>query len=182
MAPSHRLDAALLSVEGKACREAGVLVLLYPDADGAARVVLTARPPDLRDHAGQVSFPGGRREPGETYVETALREAHEEVRLDPAAVEVVVAMTPLYIPPSRFCCHPFVALSEAEPALVPGEREVAEILRVRLADLFAPEHAGVEEREVQGASSRVPYFQSGEHRVWGATAMMLAELRALALP
>ena len=179
MAPSHRLDAEVLSVRAKTCREAAVLVLLYPGADGAATVVLTARPPDLRDHAGQVAFPGGAREPGEGFVETALREAREEVGLDPAAVEVVGALTPLYIPPTRFCAHPFAALAEVPPLLVPLEREVAAILHVPLADLFDPAAVALGEWEVRGEPSRVPYVAVGPHPVWGATAMMLAELRAL---
>ena len=179
MAPSHRLDRALLSVEGKTCREAGVLVLLHPDDEGAACVVLTARPPSLREHAGQVAFPGGRREAGEALPDTALREAHEEVALDPSSVEMIGAMTPLYVPPSRFCVYPFVALAPAPPTLAPMEQEVAEILHVRLAELFDPARTAVDTWETVHGLSDVPYFTAGTHRVWGATAMMLAELRAL---
>lgn len=181
MAPSSRLDRWMLSVDGKKGREAAVLALVHPDDRGAACVVLTARPDGMRDHAGQVAFPGGRREPGESFVETALREAHEEVLLDVRAAELVGPMTPLYIPPTRFLCHPFVALAETCPALVPGEAEVAAILHVPLGDLFAPEALAFGTWEVNGQSSaQVPYYRVGDYRVWGATAMMLAELRALA--
>lgn len=180
MAPSSRLDRWMLSVEGKAGREAAVLVLLHPDAEGRACVVLTARPDGLRDHAGQVSFPGGRREPDEAFHEAALREAHEEVGLDAHAVALAGPMTPLYIPPTRFRCHPFVALAGAPPALVPGEAEVAAVLHVPLEALFAPEALEMGTWEVNGAvSARVPYYRVGRYRVWGATAMMLAELHAL---
>ncbi len=180
MAPSHRLDAALLSVTGKTAREAGVLVLLHPDAEGQACVVLTARPPSLRDHAGQVSFPGGRREDGEAFEATALREAHEEVNLDPGTVAMIGAMTPIYIPPSRFSVYPFVALAPGWPALRPMEAEVAEILHAPLSRLFDPAHTHVGTWETVHGLSDVPYFVAGAHRVWGATAMMLAELRTLA--
>jgi 8-oxo-dGTP pyrophosphatase MutT (NUDIX family) len=182
MAPSHRLDRALLSVEGKKCREAGVLVLLHPDAHGAACVVLTVRPPEMKAHAGQVAFPGGRREEGETLEAAALREAHEEVALDPADVDVLGPLTPLYVPPSRFCVYPFVAVAHGIPALTPMEAEVAEILRVPLAALFDPANTGVGTWDTVHGLSDVPYFLAGPHRVWGATAMMLAELRTLVAP
>lgn len=184
MAPSSRLDRALLSVEGKTGREAAVLVLVHPDRHGAACVVLTARPDTMRDHAGQVAFPGGRREPGETLVETALREAHEEIGLNRDDAALAGAMTPLYIPPTRFRCHPFVALAPSVPDLVPEPGEVTALLRVPLRTLFAPEALQVGAWTVNGqASARVPYYRvdapGGGYRVWGATAMMLAELRAL---
>ncbi len=182
MAPSHRLDAALLSVESKKCREAAVLVLVYPDARGRACLVLTARPPALRDHAGQVAFPGGRREPGETFWQTALREAREEVGLDPARAAPLGALTPLYIPPSRFCVYPFVAACGEVPPLVPLEAEVARILHVPLAHLLDPQQQGVGVWEVRGEPSRVPFYHVEGYEVWGATAMMLAELLALLRP
>ena len=192
MAPSSRLDRALLSVEGKSGREAAVLVLLHPGPDGEACVVLTARPDTMRDHAGQVAFPGGRREPGETLVQTALREAHEEIGLAADGATLVGAMTPLYIPPTRFRCHPFVALAPSVPNLVPEPGEVTALLRVPLRTLFAPEAVEVGAWTVNGQpSARVPYYRvealerapdgapDGGYRVWGATAMMLAELHAL---
>ena len=188
MAPSSRLDRALLSVEGKTGREAAVLVLVHPAPDGAACVVLTARPDTMRDHAGQVAFPGGRREPGEALVETALREAHEEIGLRRDEAALVGAMTPLYIPPTRFRCHPFVALVASAPDLVPEPGEVTALLRVPLRTLFAPEAVAVGAWTVNGQpSARVPYYRvvadgnagGADYRVWGATAMMLAELHAL---
>lgn len=178
MAPSHRLDRALLSVEGKKCREAGVLAFLYPQA-GAPMLVLTARPPSLRDHAGQVAFPGGRREEGETFEQTALREAHEEVSLDPAGVRLLGALTPLYIPPSRFCVYPFVGVCAAPPALRPMEVEVDRILHVPVAHLLDPATRAVGQWAVRDEASDVPYYRVEDLQVWGATAMMLAELLAV---
>lgn len=178
MAPSHRLDRVLLSVEGKKAREAAVLALLYPLA-GQAALVLTARPPSLRDHGGQVAFPGGQREPGEMFLQAALREANEEVGLDPEQVEVLGALTPLYIPPSRFCVYPFVAICEAPPALFPMEAEVARVLHVPIPHLLDPQQRGHGRWEVRGEPSDVPFFEVEGLQVWGATAMMLAELLAL---
>lgn len=179
MAPSHRLDGALLSVDRKKCREAGVLALLYPVGD-VPTLVLTARPPSLRDHAGQVAFPGGRREAGETFDQTALREAHEEVALDPASVRLLGALTPLYIPPSRFCVYPFVGVCAAPPHLRPMEAEVARVLHVPLTQLLDPACRQQGRWTVRDELSDVPFYACGGLQVWGATAMMLAELLAVA--
>jgi 8-oxo-dGTP pyrophosphatase MutT (NUDIX family) len=184
MAMRYRATPDLLAVEGKDCREAGVLALLVPlpgaEADGPPRpaVVLTQRRDDLPDHAGQIAFPGGRREPGETYVATALREADEEVNLDPSAVDVLGALTPLYIPPSNFCVHPFVGVAERDPPLRPTDAEVRAILRVPLATLLAPATRRVEPWTLGGRTVDVPFYDVDGHAVWGATAMMLAELLA----
>ncbi len=175
MAPSHRLDRALLSVERKTCREAAVLALFYPHA-GEPTLVLTARPPSMRDHAGQVAFPGGRREPGETFEQTALREAREEIALDPSNVRLLGALTPLYIPPSRFCVYPFVGVCAAPPVLQPMEAEVACVLHVPLSHLLDPGRRGTGRWQVRGEASEVPFYDVEGYEVWGATAMMLAEL------
>ncbi len=178
MAPRYRQDARLADVRDKRCREAGVLALLFPLADEPA-VLLTVRRDDLNNHAGQISFPGGRREPGEDLRATALREAHEEVGLAPEAVEILGALTPLYIPPSNFCVYPFVGVTTRAPDLRPHDAEVAEVLAVPLARLTAP---GIRRREpwtLRGRTIEVPFFDLDGHKVWGATAMMLAELLAL---
>ncbi len=184
MAMRYRATPDLLSVEGKDCREAAVLALLVPLADGEKGgpsrpgVVLTQRHDDLPDHAGQIAFPGGRREPGETYVATALREAYEEVGLDAATVDVLGALTPLYIPPSNFCVHPFVGVVDGPPPLRPTDAEVRALLRVPLATLLAPATRRVEPWALGGRTVDVPFYDVDGHAVWGATAMMLAELLA----
>ncbi|WP_456427251.1 NUDIX hydrolase [Rhodocaloribacter sp.] len=178
MAPVYRQDARLADVRDKRCREAGVLALLFP-LDDAPAVLLTIRRAHLNDHAGQISFPGGRREPGEDLRATALREAHEELGLAPESVEVLGALTPLYIPPSNFCVYPYVGVTTRAPDLRPHDEEVAEVLAVPLARLTAP---GVRRREpwtLRGRTVEVPFFDLDGHKVWGATAMMLAELLAL---
>lgn len=178
MAPVYRQDPAMASVEGKACREAGVLALFFP-LDGIPYLLLTARHADLRHHAGQVSFPGGQREPGEALHETALREAHEEVGLPPETVDVLGPLTPLYIPPSGFCVYPFVGTATALPALRPLDAEVDAVLHVPLAHLLDPPTRRIEPWLLRGREVEVPFFAFDDFRVWGATAMMLAELLAL---
>ncbi len=179
MAPRYRQDAALADVRGKPCREAAVLALLHPMADGVPALVLTVRPPDLRHHGGQVAFPGGRREPGESLEATALREAHEEIGLPPEQVELLGALTPLYIPPSNFCVYPFVGAMAVPPVLYPADEEVAEILHVPLPLLQAADTRRVESWRLHGREVEVPFFALAGHKVWGATAMMLSELLAL---
>ena len=174
MAPRYAAREEALSISGRDCREAGVLALLYPN--GEPHLVLTVRRDDLPDHPGQISFPGGQRETGETLPETALREAQEEVDLPPGDVHLLGALTPLFVPPSNFCVHPFVGITEGVPVLTPTDREVGDILHVPIRTLLQPDTRVVETWTLHGREIDVPYYQVGEHVVWGATAMMLAEL------
>ena len=181
MAPPARTTSAQVSVEGKTCREAGVLALLYPgEEDRRPLLVLTERRDHLDDHAGQVSFPGGRREEGESLQGTALREAREEIALDARRVEVLGPLTPLYIPPSAYCVHPFVGITRSVPALHPADAEVATLLHVPLALLLDPGTLARKPWDVHGRTVEVPFYDvPGHPPIWGATAMMLAELLAL---
>ena len=129
--------------EGVTPRESAVLVLLYP-RDGQMTVVMILRADDGGSHSGQVSFPGGGREPGETPEETALREAREEVGLDPAAVTFLGALTPLYIPISQNRIHPLVAYTSARPDYVVDPHEVQRVIEAPLA-FFIDERNVVEE-------------------------------------
>ena len=155
-----------------------MLVLFFP-RDDVPTLLLTVRRADLKAHPGQISFPGGRREPDETLRQTALREAHEEVGLDPASVEVLGTLTPLYIPPSNFCVHPYVATIPTAPALRPQDAEVEAVLCVSLPHLLDPQTHRIEPWMLRGREIEVPFLDVDGHKVWGATAMMLAELLAL---
>jgi 8-oxo-dGTP pyrophosphatase MutT (NUDIX family) len=178
MAPTYRQNPALASVVGKACREAGVLIPIFPRQD-APTLLLTVRHGDLKHHSGQVSFPGGAREPDEPLHVTALREAWEEIGIVPEAVELLGALTPLYIPPSNFCVYPFVGLLSEPPVAPLQTAEVAAVLHVPVAHLLAPATRGQEDRLLRGQRVTVPFFAVQDYKVWGATAMMLAELLAL---
>lgn len=180
MAPEYRQDPNAISTDGKTCREAAVLALLVPVEDTPA-VVLTLRPSHLPHHAGQVSFPGGSREPGESLLETALREAREEVGLADE-VEVLGPLSPLYIPPTAFCVYPFVAVCPHPPDLIPYEAEVEAILHVPISQLLDPATRRREQREVRGTLAWVPFYTVGPYEIWGATAMILAELLLLLEP
>lgn len=155
-------------------REGAVLLLLYPKRQEIC-IVLTRRRDDLQAHAGQISFPGGRREVLETPAHAALRETHEEIGVDPSQVQLLGELTPLYIPPSDFEVHPFVGWHEQPASFSPQPSEVAELLEVPLQMLFDAKTRQEETWHQRGLELQVPYFSIGLHKVWGATAMILSE-------
>jgi 8-oxo-dGTP pyrophosphatase MutT (NUDIX family) len=158
-----------------------VLVPLYADEHGAPHAVFTRRRDDLRRHPGEISFPGGRRDDGETLVATALREAHEEVGLPPAAVEIVGALAPFGTFVTNYAIYPFVGLIEPGFAWVLGETEVAEVFELSLAALAAA-HA-MKRLVRKGIAFRTDVYEVGGHMIWGATARILADLlRRIAPP
>jgi 8-oxo-dGTP pyrophosphatase MutT (NUDIX family) len=176
MAPRHA-TGPLPRVAEPDMRHAAALLLLYPH-DDAWHVPLTLRGANLRHHTSQVSLPGGRIDEGESLEQTALREAQEEVGVDPASVEVLGALTPLPIVASRHLLHTVVGVAAGRPAFVIHEHEVERLIEVPLARLQSPDILR-EAREVQRSPELgpmiVPYFDLDDVRVWGATAMVLAE-------
>lgn len=150
----------------------------FPSGDGDAHIILTVRADGLR-HGGQVSLPGGVVDPGETFEQAALREAHEEVALPLEDVHVLGALTPLDIPVSGFRLHPIVATRASRPLLTPSDSEVARILEVSVDDLLDAGHFVTTQRQRDGVSLTVPAFRIANVEIWGATAMVLAEFLAL---
>jgi 8-oxo-dGTP pyrophosphatase MutT (NUDIX family) len=167
-----------LRVEGS--RDAAVLVPVF-EAEGVARLVLTKRPETMPSHQGEIAFPGGTVDPGvdATSEAAALREAEEEVGLDPAVVEVVAALEPLGTVGSRFVIHPFVGLVEGVPALAPDPREVERVFDVALSELLDPETYREERWTLPPGDWRpfdvltVVFFELEGETVWGATARIL---------
>lgn len=160
-------------------RNAAVLVALYDGPQGA-EVVLTRRARHMRNHSGEVSFPGGRLDPGETPVQAALREADEEVCLAPGTVEVVGELDHLSTIVSRSHIVPIVGHLRQRPELRPGTTEVDRILHVPLAELlrrdtFREERWGTDELE-----RPVYFFFLDDETVWGATGRMLVQLLEIA--
>jgi len=159
------------------CRRAAGLLLVYP-LDGQARIVLTQRA-DLPDHGGQVSLPGGEVEPDETFIDAALREAHEEVSIEPRLVRVLGRLTPLHIPVSNFVLHPIVGMAHERPPMRAADREVARIIEPEIVALADPSRQAVRVGTYSEPPPLIPYFDVEELEVWGATAMVLAEFLAV---
>ena len=167
---------------GTDTRAAAALVCLFPDAVGAVRVILTERVDHGGHHSGEVSLPGGKAEPGELDpVETALREAREEIGLDPAAcgLELLGFLEPTWIPASNFRVMPVVGLAARAPSLVADPREVFAIFDAPL-EAFLPDAPRTNlERTIRGWPLRHGAYTVDGRVVWGATARILAQLGAV---
>lgn len=162
-------------------REGGVLLLLYPLRPGGELcLVLTRRTDSVGSHRGQISFPGGSVDPGDPSTSyTALREACEEIGVCEEDLRLLGDLTPLYIPPSDFRIYPHVAYLPRRPRFSAQPDEVAELLEVPVSYFLDEGHVVVEEWTIGGESRRVPFFDVHGHKVWGATAMVLAEFAAV---
>ena len=169
MAPHPRSDHEQKAQVGVR-RVAAVLILIYASR-GEPHLVLTVRKSDLPHHRGQVALPGGEVEEGETLEAAALREAQEEVGVPPADARILGSLTPLHLSVSGFEVHPIVAVADRRPDLRGSDGEVARLLEIPLAELVDARCVRVEDR--------VPFFALGGERVWGATAMILAEFLGL---
>ena len=187
MAPSPRLGWDPLKFP-EGAKDGAALLLLYPAFAGAKggetlHIALTVRGTGLRNHTGQVSLPGGRVDEGETLEAAALREATEEIGVDPSTVELLGRLTPLHIPVSGFLLHPIVGFTSMRPAFQRAEWEVARIIEAPVPLLADPAIVKRETRTrvVKGQSIDVdvPYFDIDGEKVWGATAMVLAEFCAI---
>ena len=157
-----------------------VLIALYQD-QGALKTVMMKRPDYDGTHSGQVSFPGGKVENEDRDIfHTALREAEEEVNIIQGDVNVIGRLTELYIPPSNFLVHPIIGMLESPPNLVPDRHEVESILVTDLKYLLRDDI--IDETEIKlssGFQLKTPSFEVDGHTVWGATAMIIAELKQL---
>ena len=164
-------------------RDSAVLQLIYP-INNEPTLLFIRRSDDGRTHGGQISFPGGRHEEADTDFQiTALRETQEEVGIIPSNIELIGALTPLYIPVSFYMVHPFVAWSETRPEFHPNIEEVSEIIEVPVASLFHKENkiiTHVTSTAMPGQTFTVPAYNLPDGSfIWGATAMMLSELEEL---
>ena len=171
------------AVSGRRARPAAVLVLLYPDEVGEARVVLIERTTaDGHHHSGEVSFPGGKAEPEDAdEIATALREAAEEVALDAAAagIRIVGLLERFWIPVSDFEVTPVVALADRRPVMAPAPAEVARIVEPPIAQFLPDAPIEMVERTVRDWPLRYGAYAVEGLSVWGATARVLSQLGAV---
>jgi mutator protein MutT len=188
----RRTDDVLASLEAHArllrpyspdhpdSRLSAVLVALA-DGEHGAEVLVTRRAMHLRDHRGEISFPGGRLEPGETPVQAALREAHEEVGLDPSLVELFGELGHLNTWVSRSYIVPVLGRLDRWPDLHPATGEVDRILHVPLVELVRDDTYHAEIWGVAADAHELHFFELDDETIWGATGRMLYELLTVVL-
>lgn len=153
-----------------------VLILLYQD-DYEIHFFLTERTDQVQHHKGQISLPGGSWEAGEHLYETALRETEEEIGVPRNNIKIISALTPLFVIVTGYMIHPFVGYINYKPKLVPHPGEVSNDFSVSLSELLDPNNTKKEIWEIHGTPADVPFFKFGQYKVWGATAMILSELK-----
>jgi 8-oxo-dGTP pyrophosphatase MutT (NUDIX family) len=176
MAPAHRPRPSRDPSALAGYRQSSVLVLLYND-NGVLKTVLLKRHDYQGVHSGQVGFPGGKQEPGETLEATALREANEEIGIEPGSVQILGQLTRLFIPVSRFIVQPFVAVAPVKPVFIPDPYEVQQVIEVDVESLIgnALIRSGMITHS-DGLRIATPYYEVQGFTVWGATAMIISEL------
>lgn len=179
MAPKERIDGLKnLDLNAINARIAAVMMLVYPK-NNKPHLVLIVRNAYNGVHSSQIAFPGGKFETTDSgFEETALRETHEEIGVLPEKIKVIREFTPMFIPPSNFLVHPFLGIASEELTFYPDVREVADVIELPLS-VFLNDEIIIEARlsTSYGPNILVPAFNIQNHIVWGATAMILSELR-----
>ena len=162
-------------------RNSAVMLILFPE-NNKWNLVLIQRPDYDGVHSGQIAFPGGKAEPGDTdLLSTAMRESQEEIGINTDELIPVGSLSTVYIPPSNFLVHPFVSILPAKPNLIPDPREVQDIIYSPASQFIGDEKVQIYQVPMQqsGLIMKVPAYQLENHIVWGATAMILAEFMAV---
>lgn len=160
-------------------RKSSVMILLYPDLD-TTMFVVTQRPVYDGVHSGQISLPGGQAEPGdESPEDTARRETFEEIGVPGDKIKIIGKLTELYIPPSNYLVQPFIGYVDEKPEFFPHPKEVKEIIEIPLAELINDENRKNRNIKVRGMEIFAPCYVIRNYTIWGATAMILSEFKAI---
>ncbi|MBG7612941.1 CoA pyrophosphatase [Polaribacter sp. BAL334] len=180
LAPRLRLQYDAQKIAANNPKRAGVLALFYPNEQQETTFLLTQRASYQGTHSAQISFPGGKLDLNDANLqETALRETHEEVGIHPKNIEIIRELTDVYIPPSNFLATPFLGFANTKPTFKLNH-EVAQTIEVLVSDLL-------DEKNITSAildtsymkKVEVPCFKIQDFIIWGATAMMLSEIKEL---
>lgn len=180
MASTTRTNLKLRPKPDSQTKESAVLILFYQDED-QIKLPLILRPVYAGVHSGQIGLPGGRREKADAdFYQTALREAQEEIGINPAEVTIVGHLSDLFVFASNHMVHPVVGYMEHKPVFLTDPREVDQLIEVPLSTLLDTSIRGITNMVVAGnIEISAPYFGVDGHTVWGATAMMLSELLSI---
>ena len=182
MSPPFRLELIQQQLEAmKTSRKAAVTALFYPDEKQVTKLILILRKTYHGVHSAQVGFPGGRCEDYDaSLMQTALRETYEEVGVPIQDIKIIMAMTEMYIPPSNFTVYPFLGICYETPNFIKQDEEVEDLIEVLLSDFVNDKSiSSVKVMTSLEKEMEVPAFVLNGHIVWGATAMMLSELKDL---
>jgi len=182
MAPMERLaELKKIAIQKETAKKAGVLALFYPSEENKTTLALILRKTYKGVHSAQIGFPGGKYETEDTSLkETALRETEEEVGVKRDAVSVLKQLTDIYIPPSNFFVQPFLGITNSTPKFILQEKEVEALIEVPLLHFMDDSIKTIQTLSTSYAKNlEVPAFTLNGHLVWGATAMMLNEIREM---
>tara|TARA_B110000977_G_scaffold82943_1_gene110836 strand:- start:264 stop:866 length:603 start_codon:yes stop_codon:yes gene_type:complete len=182
MAPIERLEELTKeSLKKNKAKRAAVMALFYPNRDGETHLALILRKTYKGVHSAQVGFPGGKQEPSDISAEhTALRETQEEIGVLQQDITVLKKLTQIYIPPSNFFVAPFIGVCETTPQFILQESEVEALIEVKISDFLDDSIYCTRRLSTSYATDiEVPAYILNTHVVWGATAMMLSEVREL---
>jgi 8-oxo-dGTP pyrophosphatase MutT (NUDIX family) len=182
MMPKHRLPASEFLKTAVNYHIGCVMALLFPDDEGMARLILIERTGGNNLHASQIGFPGGKKEESDVdYLSASMRETEEEVGISKEKIKLLTPLSSLYIPPSNFMVFPFLGFITDQPTFKISEHEVERVITPQLSQFLSEEHDQHGEFESsRGYKVNAPYFAIDDVKIWGATAMILSEIAALA--
>ena len=182
LSPPYRQNLAAVNKEKKkTASRAGVMALFYPNINNETHLVFILRKTYKGVHSAQVGFPGGKVEKDDLDLkDTAIRETEEEIGVFRDTIEVLKTLSPLYIPPSNFMVHPFLGIAKQTPKFIKQDDEVEIIIEVSLKDILNERNViNTKVPTSYNIEVEVPAFQLNNYIVWGATAMMLSEIKVL---
>ena len=182
MSPPFRLKLQELQKDKiNQAKKAGVMALFYPDRKMQTKLVLILRKTYKGVHSAQVGFPGGKLEEEDFSIQdAALRETYEEIGVSIQSIKVLKEMTQVYIPPSNFFVQPYIGITKETPRFIKQDDEVEDIIEVTLNDFLDDTNIIIERVSTSyKVNVDVPAFKLNDHVVWGATAMMLSEIKDL---
>ncbi|WP_178988348.1 NUDIX hydrolase [Winogradskyella schleiferi] len=183
MSPPYRLELAeKMKSKYETARKAGVMALFYPNTNDETYLVLILRKTYRGVHSAQVGFPGGKYEDEDQndLMKTAIRETEEEIGVSGTHIDVLKKMSPLYIPPSNFMVHPYIGISKEYLIFTKQDEEVEAVIEVKLSDFLSDSNTLTARVPTSfDVEVDVPAFKFNGHIVWGATAMMLGEIKDL---